>query len=132
MVSLQLIVTNFVYLLLGVSPVAFTTFILPAAVENKHHDMIKLRRLHLRDVILLNIIVNLEKVIILYISLQGVITVCFNGSRAAQSYCDVEIDNPFVQVVGDVGGLHSHIGDINRSWEQKENSQSRQQQAKCH
>lgn len=33
------------------------------------------------------------------------------------SYCDVEIDNSFVFVVGDVGSLHSHIGDINRARE---------------
>ncbi len=53
-------------------------------------------------------------------------------SVATQSYCNVEINDSFVQIIGHVGRLHSHVGDINGAGEQEENSQARQQQAKGH
>ena len=53
-------------------------------------------------------------------------------STATQSYSNVEIDNSSVLVVGDVGGLHPYVGDVNGAGEQEEDSQARQQQAECH
>lgn len=49
-----------------------------------------------------------------------------------EPYRDIEIDDPSVKVIGDVGRLHSHIGDINGAREQEEHRQARQQQAKGH
>lgn len=48
------------------------------------------------------------------------------------SYRDIEIDNPFVLVIGDECRLHAHIGDVDRTREQEKHSQARQQKAKRH
>lgn len=61
------------------------------------------------------------------------LTVSFKmGGKGLQSHCDVEIDDPFVHVVGDVGALHAHVGDVNGAREQEENGQAGQQQAEHH
>lgn len=61
---------------------------------------------------------------------------CWAAARAwgnaKQSYCDVEIDASFVQVVGDVGRLHSHVGDVDGAGEQEEDGQAWQKQAENH
>lgn len=55
-----------------------------------------------------------------------------NSVCSNESYGDVEKDDTFIQVVGDVGRLHPHIGHIDGAREQKENSQAGQQQAQSH
>jgi hypothetical protein len=45
------------------------------------------------------------------------------------SYRDIEIDNPFVLVIGDECRLHAHIGDVDRTREHEKHSQARQQEA---
>lgn len=42
------------------------------------------------------------------------------------------MDASFVQVVGDVGRLHSHVGDVDGAGEQEEDGQAWQQQAESH
>lgn len=51
---------------------------------------------------------------------------------ASLSYCNVEIHDSFVVVIGDVGRLDSHVGNVYGSREKEENRQSRQQQTKGH
>ena len=44
--------------------------------------------------------------------------------KTIRSYCNVEIDDPLVLVIGDVGRLHAHVGDIDGAREEEENSQT--------
>ncbi len=45
------------------------------------------------------------------------------------TYSDIEIHNAFGLVIGHVDRLHSHIFDINGTWEKEEHSQNGEQQA---
>lgn len=45
------------------------------------------------------------------------------------TYSDIEIHNAFALVIGHVDRLHSHVVDINGTWEKEEDSQAGEQQA---
>lgn len=54
------------------------------------------------------------------------------AERTAPPHRDVEVDDPLVLVVGDVGRLHAHVGDVDGAREEEEHRQAGQQQAERH
>lgn len=52
-----------------------------------------------------------------FISYCVMLELMFGEGHVQQSYCDVDIDDSLVPVIGAVGRLHSHVGDLNRARE---------------